>query len=145
MIGSSSMVSGVARKHKSLLRSGGGFTLLELMIVMSIIVILIAVVLPMYTRTTLAAREATLKSDLVQMRKLIDQYAADKGKLPGSLDDLVSSGYLREIPEDPITGEKDWNVESGEDPSLPRGGSGITNIHSSSAETSTEGTAYSEW
>jgi general secretion pathway protein G len=115
------------------------------MIVMSIIVILVAVVLPMYINVTHDAREKTLKSDLVQMRKMIDQYAADKGRLPGSLDDLVSSGYLREIPEDPITGEKDWSVESGEDPSLPRGGSGVVNVRSSSAETSTEGTPYSEW
>lgn len=136
--------------HLSPLNAGrfinaNGFTLLELMIVMSIIVILVAIVLPMYQRTTISARETTLKSDLVQMRKLLDQYAADKGKLPQSLDDLVSGGYLREVPEDPITGERDWNVESGEDPNLPRGGSGIINVHSSSAETSTEGTPYNEW
>lgn len=123
----------------------GGFTLLELLIVMSIIVILAAVVLPMYTTTILTARETTLENDLTQMRKLIDQYAADKGKLPQSLDELVSAGYLREIPKDPITGENDWQIESGDDPNLPKGGTGVTNIRSSSAETSTRGTPYSEW
>jgi len=122
-----------------------GFTLLELLIVMSIIVILAAVVLPMYSRTVLTARETTLDNDLAQMRKLIDQYAADKGKLPQSLDELVSAGYLREIPKDPITGENDWQIESGDDPNLPKGGSGVTNIRSASAETSTRGTPYSEW
>lgn len=122
-----------------------GFTLLELLIVMSIIVILAAVVLPMYTTTILTARETTLANDLTQMRKLIDQYAADKGKLPQSLDELVSAGYLHEIPKDPITGENDWQIESGDDPNLPKGGTGVTNVRSSSAETSTRGTPYSEW
>lgn len=122
-----------------------GFTLLELMIVISIIIILAIIALPMYQRTVLQAQESVLKDDLFQMRKLIDQYAADKGKLPQSLDDLVSAGYLREIPVDPITEKRDWNVESGEDPSSTEGGQGVKDVHSASSDISSEGTPYNQW
>src|SRR6476660_2239303 len=80
-----------------------GFTLLELMIVISIIIVLASVALPQYQKTIMHARETVLKDDLFSMRKLIDQYSADKGKLPQSLDDLVSAGYMRQVPRDPIT------------------------------------------
>lgn len=133
------------RKPISRRSSEVGFTLLELMIVMAILVILAAVALPRYQAVVVHAKEASLKDDLFQMRKAIDQFAADKGKLPQDLDELASSHYLREIPKDPITDANDWNQVMGEDPASVEGGSGLADVHSSSTETSTEGTAYSEW
>src|SRR6266705_6118195 len=105
------------RQHQSKLLSArrvflvaAGFTLLELMIVITIIIILAAIALPQYQKTIMHARETVLRDDLYKMRSLLDQYGADKGKLPQSLDELVSSGYVRELPIDPITGQKDWAV-----------------------------------
>jgi general secretion pathway protein G len=122
-----------------------GFTLLELMIVISIIIILAAIALPQYQKAVLHAREATLRDDLFQMRKLMDQYAADKGQLPQSADDLVTAGYMREIPVDPITRERDWNFATGDDPNSSEGKQGLTDVHSASSDTSSEGTPYSDW
>jgi general secretion pathway protein G len=122
-----------------------GFTLLELMIVISIIIILAIIVLPQYQKTVLQARESVLRDDLAQMRKLLDQYAADKGQLPQSLEDLATSGYLREVPVDPITGQQDWNVVMGQDANSAEGGQGVVDVRSSSGDLSTEGTPYSEW
>ena len=115
------------------------------MIVISIIIILASIALPQYQKTIMHARETVLKDDLFNMRKLLDQYSADKGKLPQSLDDLVSAGYMREVPKDPITDNKDWTIATGEDPYSTEGGSGVIDVKSSSSEVSTEGSPYTEW
>lgn len=132
-----------AREGKS--RWARGFTLLELMIVISIIIILVSVALPQYQKTIMHARETILRYDLDTMRKLIDQYSADKGKLPQSLEDLVTAGYMRELPKDPITDNKDWNIVTGDDPYSTEGGTGVIDVHSSSSDVGTDGTPYSEW
>jgi general secretion pathway protein G len=115
------------------------------MIVISVIVILAVIAMPQYQRTIIHARETVLRDNLFQMRKAIDLYGADKGKPPQSLDDLITAGYLREIPLDPVTGEKDWMIETGEDPGSLQGESGITDVHSASSDISTENTPYNEW
>ena len=127
-------------------RGARGFTLLELMIVISILVILAMIAMAQYNRTVMAAREATLREDLFTMRKMIDQYAADKGKLPQSLSDLQTAGYIHAIPIDPMTDAADWQVEFGEDTGSTGGEQGVVNVRSASGDVSSDGsTRYNEW
>ena len=122
-----------------------GFTLLELVMVMTIIVILAAVAVTSYQHIQLKARETILQHNLNEMRKLLDQYAADREKLPGSLDDLVTAGYMHEIPLDPTTGEKDWVVDTGEDTISRDGGTGVIDVHSNSPSQGSDGRPYREY
>jgi general secretion pathway protein G len=139
-------LTAVCRLPSAYSREARGFTLLELMIVISILVILALVAMAQYNKTVLASREATLRYDLYTMRKMIDQYGADKGRLPQSLDELVQAGYIDKIPIDPITDQSDWQVDFGEDPGSTEGAQGVTNIHSASGELSSDGsTRYSDW
>jgi len=124
-----------------------GFTLVELLIVISLISILAAMGLVQYRNSVVSAREATLKTDLFRMRDAIDQYYADKGKYPSSLDSLVSDGYLRKVPEDPITKSSDsWQTVPAEpDPNNPSAESGVYDVKSGAQGTALDGTSYSEW
>lgn len=122
-----------------------GFTLLELVIVMTILVILAAVGVTAYQSIQLKARETILKEDLQTMRKMIDQYSADREKLPGALDDLVTTGYIREIPTDPITTQKDWVLDMGEDTISREGGQGLVDVHSAAGGEGSDGVAYKDY
>lgn len=123
-----------------------GFTLLELMIVISIIVILAMIAIGMYSKTVLAAKEATLREDLNTMNRMLDQYAADKGKLPQSLEDLTGAGYLPEIPIDPITDQRDWVLEFGDDPTATDSSQGVIRVRSAATDAASDGTSrYNEW
>lgn len=125
--------------------SATGFTLLEMVIVLTILVILAGVGVVAYQKIQLKAKETLLKHNLQTMRRQIDQFAADKERLPQSLDELVSEGYLKEIPIDPITGQADWEVEMGEDTISREGGQGIVDVHSRAPGTGTDGKPYSEY
>lgn len=124
-----------------------GFSLLELMVVITIILILVTIAGGRYEKSVLRAKEATLKQDLFIMRNAIQQYTLDKEAGPTSLDDLVEAKYLSAIPKDPITGTKDWHTDSEQVLLDPQQTSpGITDVHSSSDQVSPfEGTPYSSW
>jgi len=128
-------------------RKDAGFTLMELMIVMTIIGILMLIAVPSYISAVRHAREAVLKEDLHVLRAAIDSYTMDKQKAPQSLDDLVQEGYLKVIPEDPMTHAKDTWVTDTSDSlhSLDQTDPGIDDIHSGSEDTSSEGEAYNTW
>jgi general secretion pathway protein G len=130
------------------LRAGrnSGFTMLEMMIVMIIMGILLSIALPIYSQAIVRAREAVLRNDLFELRKLISQYTLDKQKAPQSLEDLVQGGYLKEIPKDPMTHEANWEPKQ-EDVllSVDQQDPGIDDVHSASNAMSSDGTSYSTW
>ena len=124
-----------------------GFTLIELMIVISMILILVSISIPAYNQSILRAKESVLKQDLFQLRSLISQYTLDKQKAPQSLDDLVQAGYIKQIPTDPMTGSNStWTVDQ-EDSlmSVDQQDPGISDVHSGVSQMSSDGTAYSTW
>jgi len=128
-----------------------GFTLIELMIVISVILILISVALPAYQQSVIRARESVLRQNLFTLRSVISQYTLDKQKAPQSLDDLVSAGYLKQLPTDPMTGHNDtWTADQEQDTIMsldqqPSDEPGIVDVHSGSTGIGSDGTAYNTW
>jgi len=123
-----------------------GFTLLEMMIVIMIVMVLMSVALPIYNQSIVRSREAVLRQNLFTLRSVISQYTLDKQKAPQSLDDLVSAGYLKVIPKDPTTGEGNWEVVQ-EDVmmAVDQQDPGIDDVHSASSAIASDGTTYSSW
>lgn len=137
-----------SRANRRLARSNDarGFTLLELMMVIFIIMILASIAMPVYNQAIVQARESVLRSNLSTLRSVISQYTLDKQKAPQSLDDLVTAGYLRQIPSDPMTRQPNWEVVQ-EDVmmAVDQQEPGITDVHSASTATASDGTAYNTW
>jgi len=128
-------------------KSRRGFTLVELMIVMAIIVILIGVAIPYYQKSVIRAKESVLRNNLFTIRTVIDEYSYDKQKAPQSLQDLVTDGYLRDLPRDPITNANNTWKEIREDASQAVNSTepGLFDVRSGSDKMSLDGTSYSEW
>ena len=123
-----------------------GFTIIELLVVLSIIVILSTMGMAQYRSSVIRSREAVLKEDLFRMNDAIDQYYADRGQYPPTIDALVSEGYMRKVPLDPITNQADWQtVPSEPDPNNPTAAPGIYTVKSASDATALDGTKYSDW
>ncbi len=137
-------VSGPTRHAMQRLR---GFTFVELMVVITIIVILISMAIPVYNRSIIRAKESVLKNNLFTLRTVIDNYSYDKGKAPQNLQDLVTEGYLQKLPVDPMTGNNQtWRIVMEDaSQSISQSEPGIFDVHSGSDKMGLDGTAYSEW
>jgi general secretion pathway protein G len=123
-----------------------GFSLIELLIVMSIIVILVSIAVPLYQKSILRAKESVLKNNLITLRSVIDEYTYDKQKGPQTLQDLVAEGYLREVPMDPITGTATWKIiMEYATQSVSQNEPGIFDVRSESDKTGLNGTPYADW
>jgi len=132
------------------MRSGDrrrGFTLMELMIVMAIITVLVSIAVPIYSRSIVRAKESVLRNNLFTIRNMIDEYTFDKQKAPQSLQDLVSEGYLRQVPEDPMTGSADTWKPIMEDMlnAVNQMEPGLFDVRSGSDKTALDGSRYSDW
>ena len=128
-------------------RGDRGFTMLELMVVMTLIVVLATMGMTQYKSSQIYAKEAVLKEDLFRLRDAIDQFYADKGTYPSTLDSLVSDGYLRKVPDDPFTkSNSTWQTVPAEpDPNNPTAEAGVFDVKSGADGTALDGTKYSEW
>lgn len=131
------------------MRRSGGFTLLELMIVIAIMLILVSIAVPNYTSSVRRSRESVLRQNLFTLRDLISQYTIDKQKAPQSLDDLVQANYLKQIPNDPMTNSASWQTEDCPEDTLmspdEQDQGGICDVHSGSQQSGTDGRPYSQW
>lgn len=127
--------------------NSGGFTMIELLIVMTLVIVLATVGMTGYRSSVTRAEEAVLKENLFRMRDALDQFYADKNKWPSDLSELVSEGYIREVPTDPMTKSKDtWQTDQAEpDANNPASAGGIDDVHSGSDRTALDGSPYREW
>jgi general secretion pathway protein G len=129
------------------IRNGNGFTLIELMIAMAVVSILVSVAVPMFNKALIRGKETILRQNLFSMRTVIDEYTYDKGKAPQTLEDLVTAGYLRKVPIDPITNsDRTWKIimeDAGN--AVNQSEPGIFDVRSGADKVSLEGTPYSEW
>ena len=132
---------------KRLKRLERGFTMIELLVVVSLIVILTTMGMTQYQRSVIYAKESVLKEDLFRIRDAIDQYYADKNQYPSTIDALVSDGYLRKVPDDPFTrSNSTWQPVAAEpDPANPTAEHGVYDVKSGSDATALDGTKYADW
>ena len=140
-----SIVTGRSQWQKAKGKKQKGFSLLELMIAMFIMIILLSVAVPTYERSVRHARETVLHENLWQMRRAIDQFTADKGKLPKSVDELVEAKYLHEKPVDPILDKTEWNEIQGEDTNSPDAEQGMVDVQSLAEGEDSNGVPYKDY